>query len=207
MAWPTASDVVTAFDLQGLECNSAEATFCLDAAVDRFEELTYRPFLASASGDWYFDPVLDSDGLMVFGTAVFTTISAVRMNLTPTDSSGTLLVSGTDYDLWPYNAVLKDRPFMGLRFRSLGWSSDARSMKVTGIAGWATTIPAAVWLAIRDEAMAQALLRIIEGYSMVSEVAQGPVKFKYDNDEGRSKIDRMHKNFMATIAKYQRVHF
>lgn len=202
----TYSDVVAAFAAQGLTCSDAEAGLCLNAAIADWESRTYSPFVNSASGDWYFDMPCER-GRYEFKTTVFSTVTAVRVGLSPTDTSGTLLVEGTDYELWPYNHTNMDLPVKALVFYYdyYRWPRFPRGMKITGVAGWATTYPDDAWLAIRDMAMAHGLLRVIQGVSTLSEEQQGPVKVQYDTAKGHSKIEIMTANFKATALGYQRI--
>lgn len=63
-----------------------------------------------------------------------------------TATYGTTLVAGTDFALWPYNAVADGKPYTHLLTRGssfYSWPRYPNAIRVTGLFGWAS-VPAVV---------------------------------------------------------------
>lgn len=201
-AWPTEAEVGAAVASQGLTA-PADLDVHIGAAITSFQDMTgFNPFLEGASDDRRYDPPEYSDTLDLRGG--FTSVTEVRVGLSYSDTTGTVLVETRDFDLLPLNARERNKPFTSIRFQSsLGCLPN--SIKVTGLPGFDDEIPDDAWLAVRDAAMGLALLEILSGASTASEVQQGPVRIKFDNEEGRSKIDRWLAGLKTVAARYKRI--
>jgi hypothetical protein len=133
----TLTDVSDPVD-DGIFESMAEA---ISRAIDN--ELGRRFYVNGTDEDRYYTPgnayILDIDDV-VSVAQIATDEAQDRTYLTPW--------SGTDYDLWPYNAVLESRPYMEIQVRSTGnyrfWPGQARSVKVTGTFGFSATAPAPI---------------------------------------------------------------
>lgn len=68
-------------------------------------------------------------------------VSSLTIDTAGTSTFSTTWVSGTDFDLEPFNATLTGRPYERIRIRSNSgrtWPSYQRSVKVIGTFGWAS---------------------------------------------------------------------
>ncbi len=102
----------------------------------------------SASQTRYYSPdcQLLLDGRPAIAVDDFMAAMTVATDLADDGLFATSLVSGTDYDAWPYNASADGLPWTHLVMKAtsstyLPWTN--RSVKVTGTFGW-TAVPAVV---------------------------------------------------------------
>lgn len=202
-AYPTGSDVQTSLTAEGLayppNC-SGYAT----AASERWEQMTtYMPFLAESvdSESYFTNPERGLDYISFEGG--FVAVTSVTVNLTPDDTTGTVLTLHTDYELEPYNALLRNEPYRRLVFRTSLYRGY-RSIKVIGKRGYSTTITDDDWVAIRNYAKGLALTEVMQGTGTLKEEWTGPVKLTYDNDQGRSKLDRYLNGLSIRAKQYKR---
>lgn len=207
-AWPTVAQVTEAFESQGLTAPDSLAVH-IDAAVNRWQSLTgwnpYFPVSGAEKDDtprtYFYDPPQFNNKTLWF-TQPWESITTLKTGITPT-YAGDTLVADTDYRLLPANRTFTSLPIIGVEFAKYpngGWSS----ISITGVPGVAA-IPDDVWLAVRDEAMRLAIIETMQGESTASEVRQGPITLKFDNDEGRSKLDRWSKQFSNVVNRHKRI--
>lgn len=193
------------FEGQGFEFTDTDLLdAAVLAAVQRFEKRSgYKPFLAIAVAAAYtFDPpAYGSASLDLKGG--FYTITQVKVRK-GYGETGETLTEGRDYRLRPLNAQADYKPYTEIEF-IVSPAGEPGSIEITGRRGYWHEIEEAAWLAVRGDAFAQIVHDIIEGESTASELTQGPIKVKYDNDDGRSKIDRFQKSALDTANQYKRI--
>lgn len=208
-SWPTESQVQASFTSQGLTAPSGLETH-IKAAVNEWESLTgWRPYFqvdenfdaTSDSATWYYDSP-EYSGLVLDLNRPFQSISAVKTGVTST-YAGDEQTENTDFRFLPMNYAALNLPITQIEFFSAP-PGTIRSISVAGVAGIAE-IPDDVWLAVRDMAMRSAILEIIQGISTASELTQGPIKLKFDNEEGRSKMDRWESQFQSVARRHMRI--
>lgn len=139
------------------ECNRQ---FGSTTAVARF--YTYDPVLIE--GRWA-QPVFDISA---------TTGLIVAVDEADDGTYATTLTSGTDFDLWPYNALADGRPWTHLVLSSKGTQTFPWShlgIKVTAAYGWAT-VPAVVAQAALIQS-ARFFVRRDSAYGVAGSPAQG----------------------------------
>lgn len=198
-----------AFESQGLTAPSGMLSH-VKAAVETWEHRTgWRPYFqvdsnfdaTSQSATWYYDSPAYS-GLVLELLRPFQSISAVKTGVTVT-YAGDTETENTDFRFLPMNYAALGKPITQIEFFSTP-PGTIRSISVTGVAG-IEEIPDDVWLAVRDYAMKTAILEIVQGVSTASELTQGPVKMKFDNEEGRSKMDRWESQFGCAVRRHMRI--
>ena len=189
---------------------TAEFSVYTGAAVEEFQRRSgWVPFDEVAPSNWYFDPPIDSpenvskEVVLELGNG-FTTISEVRTGVSASDDNGTLLTSGTDYDLLPYNAARYSRPFEAILFK-VSPGTVNRSIKIVGTPGFQASIPDDVYQAVLERAAALALPRVQQAVGQATEVKQGPVTVKYATDEHQDRLSLWNDNFERTVMRYMRV--
>lgn len=196
-AWPTEAQVASALESQGLTAPD-DISIHIGAAIAAWESLTGWPdFLCDDESDpvtYTFDP--PQYGTILEPNFGFVVADEVR-------TGATALTAGRDYRLLPLNAALDNRPYTGIEIFAM--PTTRGSVQADLVRGYWTEIDDDVWLAVRDYAMRLAILEMLEGESTASEVRQGPVTLKFDNDEGRSKLDRWDKQFRSLARRYQRI--
>lgn len=207
-AWPNTTDLAAMYTSQGLTApDSSVLTDTLNAAVQWWEEKTgYKPWLADTEAltdeTVTFDPPENYDFTLDLQGG-FYSVASVKFGVAY-NVSGTTLVANRDYQLLPLEANAKRRPFTRVRFLTNPGRKPA-SIQVIGRRGYWNEIEEDVWLAVRNWAFAQSVTEIVEGYSFADELTQGPVKIKYGNAEGQSKIDRYKNEAAKTAARYMRI--
>lgn len=203
--WPTSAEMQSFFESQGLTfSDTALLDTAVSAAVQRWEMRTgFKPFRSTTSATYKFDPPQYGGGVLDLKGG-FVSVTAVRTGIAYQDT-GDLLTEGRDYQLRPLNAAEEGVPYSEIYFLASPGAGPA-SISVTGERGYSDGVPEDAWLAVRGDAFAQIVFDILEGYSVAQEETQGPVKVKYDNDQGRSKIDRMQKAAKDAAARYKRVY-
>ena len=154
---PTDTDVQTYLTGAGLWLSTYSSIIIGTAttALKRFQSLTGRtPFLSSGSAtNYYFDAPPTSQGANRFGNVEwniplpFTSISALAINCTPTDSTGSVLTSGTDFYLGPQNYDTLGLPIEQITFVAPIYGNQ-RSVRINGVVGSYTTWPADAWHAV-----------------------------------------------------------
>ena len=208
-AWPTRIELQTFVDDSHLlsdECPTTVEIY-LDAAVSEFEVKTgWTPLADGTSDTVYFDAplgdYLDLDG-------AFYGVTSVTVDLTPTNSVGTVLTNHTDYELWPYDGppytrvVLLSGPYAGPCNTPGGHASGLRSIKVVGRQGQNVSIPYDIWLAVLQRATAECVMALTAQGGIVTDVTQGPVKLSYQ--KGNSKIEQFRAAFDCAVARNRRV--
>lgn len=198
-----------AFTSQGLTAPTGMDSHVI-AAVDAWDALTgWTPyFQVNSSFSHTTDPATFVYDLPEFSGKIldlerpFTSVSTVKTNVSPTYAGDTQTLA-TDYRLLPLNYAVSGKPITKIQFVNVPYGGLG-SIEVTGVYGIAE-IPDDVWLAVRDYAMKSAILEIIQGISTASELTQGPIKLKFDNEEGRSKIDRWTSQFVSVARRHMRI--
>lgn len=152
--YPDSAAVEAFLEATGLTL-TANQTLLLDgiaaAAAQEFETAVDRSMLpASAASLRYFDPPVNRDRLL-FVDDLSAAPSLVQ--IVPYGSSAETLAVGVDYRLEPANAVAKREPITRLRLLSRRWLtplSDTwlQSIQITGLWGYAATLPDDVWQAV-----------------------------------------------------------
>jgi hypothetical protein len=203
-AYPTTDELQTFLEDQGLTA-PADAQLNLHRlrAIEDLEVRTgYRPFLADASeSEWRFDPPAFHSPLNLSGG--FWAISEVRIGLTDIDTDGTLLTEETDYILLPNNHIALNRPIEEIQF-VVSPGSRARSIKIKGARGFSATIPSDVYQAIIERAAALAMLEIVQGHSIATEIKQGPIDITYSPNAANDKIGKWNSGFNDVVRRYRR---
>lgn len=198
-----------AFTSQGLTAPSGMESHVI-ASVNAWDMLTgWDPYFqvnetfdsTSDSATFVYD-LPEFSGKILDLERPFTSIATVKTNISPTFSGDTLTIA-TDYRLLPLNYAVSGKPITKIQFVNVPYGGLS-SISVTGVYGIAE-IPDDVWLAVRDMAMRSAILEIIQGISTASELTQGPIKLKFDNEEGRSKMDRWESQFKSVARRHMRI--
>ncbi len=127
--------------------DDVELQACLTAASRAIDYECDRQFGSAAQTRYYSpDCQLLLDGRPALAIDDTFAAMTVTTDLANNGLFATSLVSGTDYDLWPYNAPSDVLPWTHLLLKStsntyLPWTN--RSVKVVGTFGW-TAVPAVV---------------------------------------------------------------
>lgn len=193
-SWPTVEDVRPLMDMTALVVPDSVLQASLQAGVTIFERGTgYKPYIAEGStSDQYASPNDCLGGLLRLPVACYT-VTAVRVGLSSTDTTGTLLVENEGYWLEPLGSDHVNY----IRLNALpsgGW----RSIKVTGRKGRALTVPDDAWAAIVNYAIARGQSLVTGG---ASDISQGPVSIKYGGSSAQALAE---KELAAAIARHKR---
>lgn len=117
------------------------------AAAYEFEKATYRRMLPGTAATRYFSPPVDGHTLPI--PELSANPSAVTY--TPPGGSAETLVLNTDYWLLPDNALDQGKPIDEVEFLQVWGSRDnslRRAIAITGLWGYAATLPEDVWQAV-----------------------------------------------------------
>lgn len=180
-------------NVEGLEA-CLDLAMYVDEAAKAFEEETrYRPFLAGSSTAYYYDPpgpnarnYNKGGSRLLFLDRGFVSISEVKVGITPQDSTGTVLELHTDFELHPYNYVADNVPITRIEFLHFQ-SGLARSIKITGVPGYASELPADAYSAILKRAAASVAFSLREG------VGSGVIDWKEDDVAEKVSVDLIAK--------------
>lgn len=199
-SYPSVGDLTTFLAGQGLDAPS-NLEAIVKGVIAEFERGTgYKPFLAAAAAVTVtFDPPYRIKDYILDLEGAFATITAVEIDddaLTVTD----------DYLKLPLNAAIEDpvRGWDEIKFLYHPGSKPA-SVEVTGRRGLYLALPDDVYLGLFNEMAACAIPASMQGPSMVQRIKQGGVDIEFDNEAGRSKIDRWHKEFTDLKIAYRRI--
>jgi hypothetical protein len=196
-AYPAGEDLKDLLDEAGIDtCNFDTDSLdqAVEEAIDNIERDTgYKPLLQSASASYFYDPPgpdfkgsLRGGGRILELARGFTSVTAVALAITPTDSVGEAQTVLTDYNLLPYNAVADGVPYTAIEFKYPVWGLT-RSVKVTGTPGYAAELPASLYRAILKLAGSEVLKTMREGLS------QSPVDWSEADVHERSSIELIQK--------------
>lgn len=151
MAW--APDYCTAAQLKswlriGDTADDALLAFAVTAASRDVDQYCGRQFgvVGSAEARYYTWSGDLIDGRAALAVDDLQTVTDLEVQPLDTDGAalGALLVSGADFDLWPWNAAAKGHPWTHLVARSTGtWSCYPRSVAIEAKWGW-TAVPSSV---------------------------------------------------------------
>jgi hypothetical protein len=150
MAWEP--DYCTAAQLKswlriGDTADDTLLAFCITGASRDVDQFCGRQFGLVASAEaryWTWDGrCIDGRQALAVDDVQTTTGLVVQPLAADGTASGAALVSGTDFDLWPYNAAATGRPWTHLVTRNGGLSLTGRAMSVTAKYGW-TAVPSSV---------------------------------------------------------------
>lgn len=151
-AYPTADDLKAWIEGTGLSVSAALETLLDGAAAgaaNDFESAVHRTMLAPSSGELrYFAPPLDGAPLVGFDLAA----APATITYQPTGSSAETLTLNTDYWCGPENAIARGKPLEWIEFDKQ-WTglidrTLRRALQITGLWGYAETLPDDVWLAV-----------------------------------------------------------
>lgn len=158
---PTLEDVESLLTGVGMTVPTGfDAEAWVQAALDEFCDRTGYPALwPAASADYRYDPPgperngdRRGGGRRLFFDRGFVSVSGVHAGVVGV-GAGSALVAETDYWLMPFNAAVDGKPYTSIEFARDQWGVP-KSIKVTGISGYATMIKADAWNAIRQLALA-----------------------------------------------------
>lgn len=175
-AYPVAADITAHLGtIPGLPSYiSGSYSVSIDSAVAEFERRTgYTPFLAEDTDSTQrFSAGIES-GDCVNLPSGYASITSIRCYVTA-DSQGTLLVEGTDYELFPKNAPYEVIKFTGRR--CFGFND----LQVIGKKGYSATVPDDVFMAIIQKVSAPAYNYADQSQGGVADkVKQGPVEITF----------------------------
>ncbi len=192
--YPSGEDLKDLLDEAEIDTCNLDMESAIEESIDVWERETgYRPFLQGASTSIYYDPPGpnfkgESRGggrILELGRG-FTAITAVAVQITPTDSAGAVKTVLTDFNLLPYNAVADKAPYTAIEFKYPIWGLP-RSVKVTGTPGYSSELPPSVYRAIIKLAGSEVLKTIKEG------ISQDNVEFKEADITERNSIELIQK--------------
>lgn len=152
MAW--APDYCTAAQLKswlriGDTADDTLLAVAITAASRDVDQYCGRQFgaLSTAEARYYTwsGDLIDGRAALAVDDLQSVTDLEVQLLDTTGAAAGSPLVSGTDFDLWPYNAAAKGRPWTHLVARPNGtaWTELARSVVIEARWGW-TAVPSSV---------------------------------------------------------------
>lgn len=195
-SWPTVEDVRPLMDMTALVVPDSVLLASLQAGVTIFERGTgYKPYIAEGStSDQYASPNDCLGGLLRLPVACYT-VTAVRVGLNSTDTTGTLLTENEGYWLEPLGSDHVNY----IRLNALpsgGW----RSIKITGRKGRATTVPDDAWTAIVNYAIARGQSLVTGG---AAEISQGPVRLAFSGGV-QGPVRAAESELAAAIARHKR---
>jgi hypothetical protein len=213
---PTGDDIGALLEEAGIsKCGLDLEEYAIEALAAVETETGYKPLIAVPAEDpddnpvYYFDPPgPNTKGTLRGGSRRmplqrgFTAITEVTLYITPEDAVGTVQTLLTDYRLLPYNAITDNAPYTAIEF-NFPVRGQARSVKVKGVAGYAETLPADLWNAIRKLGASMAATAIREGLS------QDMIAWDEDDVKERMSIELLQKfgsgwrtESSRTIARY-----
>jgi hypothetical protein len=134
--------------------------------IDRYKDMAAGAYLASGSAIRYFDGTGDPDLWIDPATSV------TKVEVEETDGAWTQWAA-TDYRSWPYN----DTPTRMLQVSDRAdctkgaWMRGPRRVRVTGVWGWSTTVPALIERACRTQ-VARWYKRAMQGWADVGGQAE-----------------------------------
>lgn len=170
-AYPNALDLSKFLNLSGITVDQSFdlSSYAKEASKSWEEETRYRPFLAGSSQVMFYDPpgpnkkgLIRGGGTDIHLDRGFVSIAEVRTGLSSTDTVGTVRVESVDYDLLPYNASVDSIPYTTIHLKFALWG-PTRSVRITGVPGFAVQIPDDAWSAIRKRGAAGVARAIKEG--------------------------------------------
>lgn len=202
-AYPTVAQVDAFLASQGFTTATPGTSYHLADAIARWESLTgYKPFLGdTSSASWYFD---SPGSFMLDLKGGFWAVTSVAVGINYSDDTGTALVLNQDYELLPLNAANEGRGWDQIRLLH-SIPVGTRAIKIVGKRGYAEEIPDDAFNAILMGAASSTLLEAMQGSAPMSEIDQGPVRYRFDNEAGRSKYDRWKGEFNKVAARYRRI--
>lgn len=201
MAWPVAADLSAYLVEQGRSAPSSVALdSALASAIAAFEIGTgWIPFLGESGSNlydpWHVMPCWDGWTLDL-GSGL---VSATSVYVGWDGSDGTLLTADTDYWLCPPAKVGNSQPYTGIRFAARQ-AGGPRSIRVTGVWGYASDIPDDVFAAILQGAAAFAITDTAT--VLAGKIKEGPVELDFKDGNQASAYE---KAFAAAIARYRRI--
>lgn len=134
--------------------------------IDRYKDQAAGAYLASGSAVRYFDGTGDPDLWIDLATSI------TKIEVEETDGAWTQWAA-TDYRSWPYN----DTPTRMLQVSDRAdctkgaWMRGPRRVRVTGVWGWSTTVPALIERACRTQ-VARWYKRAMQGWADVGGQAE-----------------------------------
>ena len=212
-AYPTEAELSTFISGAGV---TVPSTFSSDVysftAINEWERLTnYNPFLGGSETTYKYDPPGPNretesrgGGKRLFLDRGFVSISEVKSGVTVDDPTGTVLVVGVDYRLWPTNADTDLKPFTIIDFVHARFG-EPNSIRAKGKAGYAVLLNADQFQAVLEMGAAQAMAAIQAGISSDTiDWTEGDVKEKSSVELVMSLGKAWRKTSRATAATYRR---
>ncbi len=156
-AYPVSTDLDAFLTAAGIDPTGLPTGAAIESAVASFEQDTGRlPFLnaGGSSTPRYFDPPV--------GPSLVLDLNADVVSVSDVSINGKGQVADTNYWLEPYNNGAVNRPYYLIRFNAYFWvlrwqvnlPQWKKSIVVTGVWGYCTSLPNDVWEALLQKGAA-----------------------------------------------------
>lgn len=202
-SWITSTELESYLDGLGVSTIPGGITLAdeIQAAADEWEAATgYLPFIVEGSDSTIrLSPGCSS--LLDLRTG-YVSITSVSVGAGPSDT-GTAITLGTEYWLRPQGAASDSKPYNFIQFAYYG-GGEENSIIVVGKRGYAATIPAMAWNAVRDRAAAS-VVRASLGYAgSVQKEKKGPVEITYGTT-ANGFVETTASNWDRAVQRFFRV--
>lgn len=203
--YPTTEDVKNAFP-PGLTVPDGLERY-LSSAIAKWKEMTGYPVFLGETSDFVarYNPA-GPDGILDLKGG-FWEVSEVRYGVIGA-SAGTVITLGTDYDLLPRNPEHEGQGWNEIQFYVAFLRVQPCPMmyrgtiQITGKRGWGRQLPDDAWLAIRDEAAAEAYWQTVNPDGRLKKIKQGPVETELDVTDNWAREGCM--KFDSAVTRYGR---
>ena len=206
MSYPTGDDLhaflVQAGMIKANASDSLDYSGYMDAAIQQWEQDSYyQPFLFSGS---------ESQRTYDCPDGFFLDIQAGLMSASSVTLDGRVLVAGLDFDLFPYNAPAKGKPYTAVRFRYFlkHYAFFNADIKVTGNWGYCSTLPADVKQALLSLAASNLMGSTAFVTGFVNQIKQDDITIGYATSGSNALLSIQQNQLMSfydkTLKRYRR---
>lgn len=213
MAYPTGDELqaylVTAGIIQPNTNEALDYQGFMDAAIAQWElDTGYTPFLFDNNPINRFYDTPDGD---------FLDLQGGLLNIEDPENftlDGRTLVVGTDFDLYPYDAIARGKPYTAVKFRYKldGRYATPKNISLLGEFGYCNTLPADVRIALLSLAAFNLLpsaSNTTVSNGTITQIRQDDVTISYGSNSSTnhySAVQLQQKSFYdKTLARYKRV--
>ncbi len=170
-AYPTAADVQTGIEEQGLTAPSNLAQI-VDGVIADFKRKTGHNWILAdaAASTWAFDPPYTDRGFVLDFKGAFVSVTSISIDGSAVDADG--------YDLLPLSAAGESRGWTEVRFHRHPGSLPA-SVSVVGKRGLYSLLPDDLYDALFNRMMRKGIASASQGLGPVQRVKQGGVEVEF----------------------------
>lgn len=204
--FPNTSDVTSFLTVLGISIPGGyDVSLELQAVIDQVEEITgWRPFLKGATDQTRkFDPAFSiAGGPMIPNGGVILPLRGGLLECTSVKIGSRTLTRNTEY--WTEPSHMS--PWTRIRFNTIYWSKP-QMIEITGKWGYSETIPADLFVAIRDLTAYQILSNIKANQVMsgIESWKEGDVTENFSANQIEITLKAKQAAFEQACMKYRRV--